>query len=48
VQKALSCATPFVRGYDLSGIMAFFQARVAVIGLKHADLKFHGLANAVT
>jgi hypothetical protein len=37
-----------VRGDDLSGIMVFFQARVVVIGLKHADLKFHGLANAVT
>jgi hypothetical protein len=48
VQKVLSCAPPFVRGYDLSGILAFFQAKVAVIGLKHADLKFHGLTNAVT
>jgi hypothetical protein len=36
-----------VRGDDLIWIMAFFQASV-VLGLKHADLKFHGLANAVT
>jgi hypothetical protein len=46
-QKALSCATPFVRCDDLRWIMAFFQASV-VIGLKQADLIFHGLSNAVT